>query len=88
MVLVVVEILDNSVSRVVVVVQIHSLCRIGVVVFGRRMVVVVVVVVGNVLFSLLLHHFFGGDEFEGSSREGIPWLFPVILINVGKLGKG
>jgi hypothetical protein len=45
-------------------------------------------VVGNVLFSLLLHHFFGGDEFEGSSREGIPWLFPVILINVGKLGKG
>jgi hypothetical protein len=82
MVLVVVEILDNSVSRVVVLVHIHSLCRIGVVVFGRRMVV------GNVLFSLLLHHFFGGDEFEGSSREGIPWLFPVILINVGKLGKG
>jgi hypothetical protein len=36
MVLVVVEILDNSVSRVVVVVQIHSLRRIGVVVFGRR----------------------------------------------------
>lgn len=81
MVLVVVEVLDNSVSRVVVVVQIHSPCRIGVVVFGRRMVVVG----GNVLFSLHHHHhFFGGDEFEGGSREGIPWLFPVILINVGK----
>ncbi|KAJ6883989.1 hypothetical protein NC652_031072 [Populus alba x Populus x berolinensis] len=81
MVLVVVEVLDNSVSRVAVVVQIHSPCRVGVVVFGRRMVVVG----GNVLFSLLHHHhFFGGDEFEGGSREGIPWLFPVILINVGK----
>jgi hypothetical protein len=41
-------------------------------------------VAGNSLFSLLHHRFFGGDECERGGREGIPWVFPVILINVGE----
>ncbi|KAF9661149.1 hypothetical protein SADUNF_Sadunf19G0037700 [Salix dunnii] len=84
MVLVVVEVLDSSVRREVMV-QVHS-HRSTVVVGGTMVVMMVVggtmVVVGNALFSLLHHRFFGRDECESGGREGIPWGFPVILIYV------